>query len=190
MGDTMATQESDKFKEAYQIQMRSTISWQKRGLRVFCRTLVTDSYSGLVLAASDTAKASRSSRALPPPQRLAIRTGVLFDLLETEQPPEPLRKFLSHLSAPEGGVIHLPPEYLSAREKTMMNADSRGGVCVPRGSEAHELLVVGFVFLRALIANLFGTWTKSLALDGSPGATRGKQNLEAICALMLCAMQK
>jgi len=92
--------------------------------------------------------------------------------------------------SPGGGVLHLPQEYLSAREKTKLDADSRGGVCVPAGSEAHVLLVVGFVFLRALIANLLATWTKSLALDSSPGAARGRQNLKVVAALILCAMQK
>merc|ERR1712100_94346 len=109
-----------QFEDACELQMRSCISWLSRALRVFCRTLITDSHEGLIIAPGLEDRPSKRWRGLPAARRLAIRTGVLLDLIEAEPPPDPLRRFLNRVAASEGISLHLPDDYLTDKESEQL----------------------------------------------------------------------
>eukprot|EP00427_Karlodinium_veneficum_P053949 CAMPEP_0169404868 /NCGR_PEP_ID=MMETSP1017-20121227/56629_1 /TAXON_ID=342587 /ORGANISM="Karlodinium micrum, Strain CCMP2283" /LENGTH=329 /DNA_ID=CAMNT_0009511399 /DNA_START=63 /DNA_END=1049 /DNA_ORIENTATION=- len=128
-------------------------------------------------------------RSLEPAKRLKIRVCVLLDLLQTETPPVPLQRFLNRFASANETSIHLPDGYLTEKEHEQLSPDRRGGVITVPGSYEHELLVVGFVILRALLANLLSTWSSSLGGDDSAGSKRAQENLHAIAVLLHVAMQ-
>lgn len=85
-------------------------------------------------------------------------------------------------------IIYLPEDYLTQCEKEYLCADKRNGVYSAPGSKEHELLVVSFVLLRALMGKLLAGWCAVLAADEDvdPNAVR---NIQAVSALLLCVIQ-
>lgn len=181
-----------QFQEAYQLQIGSCISWLGRALRVFCRTLVADSHTGLTLV-EPPGRARQalqgSAKTLSPSKRLAIRTAVLLDLLEAEAPPDPLMRFLGRLALPKGATLYLPLSWLTAREQERLQVDHRGGLLVPPGSENHQVLLAGFIILRGLLSGLFVSWYRALSQEGTSSSLRALTNLQAVAGLLLAAVQ-
>lgn len=182
----------EQFADALQMHMRSCTAWMSSTLRVFCRTLVTDSHAGLQLWGDDVRSGSAWVGQLAGTQRLAIRVDVLLDLLEESVPPDGLRRFLERLAMPGEAVLYLPRQYLTDSERNILKPDEREGVLSRPGSQAHELLVVGFVVLRCLLGDLFRCWVSSLdsSAIGGAGAGRARQNLRILASVILSAMSQ
>jgi len=87
-------------------------------------------------------------------------------------------------------MLHVPMGYLTKSEKSMLDLDERGGVRVLPQSRNQELLVVGFVILRALLGKVIPSWVRLLAMDLSPGGNRARHNLQTIGAAVYMAMSR
>lgn len=169
-----------ELEDALNFQSQMVLSWLSRTLRLFFRTVVSESHQGLKI--DPKSLGDKAKWGLTNAEKLCIRLELLTDLLNKVEAPAPVSNFV--LKLPTMGTVYFPSSYLTSREKAQLVFDNYGGTIIAKESWEQQLIAAGIILVRNLLGKLICGYLESLKKDKDPGALQARKNLQSLGSVL------